>query len=132
MTRSGSGPTPLPLLLPRETTMIRGLSSSSLPPRSESIPAPKRETAVMPQTSAVRRKLSRMSPFRMWLNSCAITPCSSSRLSHSSAPRVTHTAADEGSVPAASALTPPSFSSTQTDGMSSPDAMDISSQTLRS
>ena len=39
-----------------------------------------------------------MSPLRMWLNSCAITPCSSSRLSRSSAPRVTATTASDGRV----------------------------------
>ena len=34
-----------------------------------------------PNSTPISRMLSRMSPFRMWLNSWAITPCSSSRLS---------------------------------------------------
>ena len=43
----------------------------------------------MPNSTPISRMLRRMSPFSTWLNSCAITPCSSSRLSLSSAPRVT-------------------------------------------
>ena len=72
-----------------------------------------------------------MSPLRTWLNSCAITPCSSSRLSFSSAPRVTATAASDGEYPAANALIPASSSSTNTRGTGTPDAIDISSTTLR-
>ena len=33
----------------------------------------------MPLTSPIRRRFSRMSPLRMWLNSWPMTPCSSSR-----------------------------------------------------
>ena len=55
---------------------------------------------------------SRMSPLRMWLNSCASTPCSSSRLSFSSVPRVTVTTASLVVRPAANALRLGSSSST--------------------
>ncbi len=51
---------------------------------------------VSPNSSPIRRVLSRMSPFSTWLNSCAITPCSSSRLRLTSAPRVTAIAAFAG------------------------------------
>src|SRR3546814_5599063 len=44
---------------------------------------------MIPNSTPISRMFRRMSPLRMWLNSCAITPCSSSRLSFSSAPRVT-------------------------------------------
>ena len=71
-----------------------------------------------------------MSPLRMWLNSCATTPCSSSRFSSVAAPRVTAMAASAGELPAANALMPSSFSSTYTSGMVTPEAMAISSTTL--
>ena len=71
-----------------------------------------------------------MSPFRMWLNSCPITPCSSSRVSFSSAPRVTMITASFGSVPAASALIARSPSSAYTGGTATPEAIAISSTTL--
>ena len=44
----------------------------------------------MPCSTPMSRMFSRMSPFRMWLNSCAMTPCSSSRVKRArSRPRVT-------------------------------------------
>ena len=73
----------------------------------------------------------RMSPFRMWLNSCAITPCSSARSSSSTQPRVTPITASSVVCPAANALMP-SSSSTYTGGTGTPEAMDISSTTLSS
>ena len=51
---------------------------------------------ISPNSQPIRRMFRRMSPLRMWLNSCATTPCSSSRLSVASAPRVTATAAFAG------------------------------------
>ena len=47
----------------------------------------------MPNTMPIRRMFRRMSPLSTWLNSCAITPCSSSRVSFSRQPRVTAIAA---------------------------------------
>ncbi len=44
---------------------------------------------VSPDSRAAARRLRAMSPFRMWLNSWPITPCSSSRESFSTVPRVT-------------------------------------------
>ena len=87
-------------------------------------------TASSPNVQPNKRRLRRMSPLRMWLNSCAITPCSSSRLSRVAAPRVTAMAASAGELPAAKALMPSSFSSTYTSGMVTPEAMAISSTTL--
>jgi hypothetical protein len=72
-----------------------------------------------------------MSPLRMWLNSWATTPWSSSRVRESSAPRVTATAASLEVCPAAKALIPASPSRTKTAGTESPEAMDISSTTFR-
>jgi hypothetical protein len=68
-----------------------------------------------------------MSPFTMWLISCATTPCSSARSSCSSAPRVTAIAALDGVRPAANPLIADSCSSTKTSGTGTPEAMDISS-----
>ncbi len=45
----------------------------------------------IPASTPIMRMLSDMSPFTTWLNSCPITPCSSSRFSVSSVPRVTAT-----------------------------------------
>jgi len=53
-----------------------------------------------------------MSPFRMWLNSWPITPCSSSRESFANAPLVTMITASLGEKPATSAFTASSKSST--------------------
>jgi hypothetical protein len=50
----------------------------------------------MPWSTPISRMLSRMSPLRMWLNSCATTPCNSSRESCSAVPRVTATTASLG------------------------------------
>ena len=86
----------------------------------------------MPNSVPISRMLSRMSPFTTWLNSCAITPCSSSRLSRSSAPWVTAIAASAGEKPAANALICVSCGSTYTSGTGTPDAIAISSTTLRS
>ena len=86
----------------------------------------------MPNSRPMRRMLRRMSPLTTWLNSCAMTPCSSSRLSRSSAPRVTATAASDVDQPAANALMPSSSGSTYTSGTGTPEAIAISSTTLRS
>ena len=86
----------------------------------------------MPNNTPIMRMLSRMSPLRMWLNSCAMTPCNSSRSSNSSVPRVTAIAASAGVYPAANALMPLSSSSTYISGTGTPDAIAISSTTLRS
>ena len=51
---------------------------------------------VRPARMPTRRRLSAMSPFRMWLNSCPITPCSSSRESFCTVPRVTMITASFG------------------------------------
>ena len=53
---------------------------------------------------AVTRMFIRMSPFRMWLNSCATTPWSSSRVSLCSVPLVTVTTASLVVRPAAKEL----------------------------
>ena len=129
-------PLPLPPLPPLGI-LIRAfglpLSSASLcEPNMPSIPPPRLLNAVTPATSRSRRKLSRMSPLRMWLYSCATTPCSSSLSRNLSAPAVTQREAASQVVPATNALTSPESSSTHTDGMGTPDAMDISSQTLKS
>ena len=97
-----------------------------------SIPPPRLLNAVTPATSRNRRKLSRMSPLRMWLNSCATTPCSSSRSRNLSAPAVTQSAELSPDMPATNALTSLDFSSTHTDGIGTPEAIDISSHTLNS
>ena len=52
----------------------------------------------------MRRMFSRMSPLRMWENSWAMTPCSSSRVSRVMQPRVTPITASLGERPAAKAL----------------------------
>ncbi len=80
----------------------------------------------------MRRRFNRMSPFRIWLNSWATTPWSSSRVSQVTHPRVTPITAFPGSVPAAKALMPSSSSRTKTGGTGTPDAIAISSTTLRS
>ena len=53
--------------------------------------SPTEPTNTMPASTPIMRMFRRMSPFRMWLNSWPITPCSSSRLSVASVPRVTAT-----------------------------------------
>ena len=63
-------------------------------------------SARMPCSMPISRRLSRMSPLRMWLNSWAMTPCSSSRVSCSAQPRVTPITASLGEKPAAKALMP--------------------------
>ncbi len=57
---------------------------------------PTRPSSRMPLSRPISRTFSRMSPLRTWLNSCPITPCSSSRLSRSSAPAVAVIAASAG------------------------------------
>ena len=64
-----------------------------------------------PNSRPISRTFRRMSPLRMWLNSCAMTPCSSARFSVVSAPRVTPIAAFDVLWPAAKALMPLSCSS---------------------
>ena len=54
---------------------------------------PVRPITRMPKSTPMSRMLSRMSPFKMWLNSWAITPCSSSRDRRESVPLVTATTA---------------------------------------
>ena len=41
---------------------------------------PMMDNAIIPKIRPISRMLSRMSPLRMWLNSWATTPCSSSRV----------------------------------------------------
>ena len=89
------------------------------------------DSARMPNNTPIMRIFRRMSPFRMWLNSCAMTPCNSSRFSSSSVPRVTAIAASPGVKPAANAFIPLSSSSTYTSGTGTPEAIAISSTTLR-
>ena len=84
----------------------------------------------IPASSPMSRMFSRMSPLRMWLNSCPITPCSSSRLSWASAPPVTAMAASAGVNPAANALMPGSRGMTNNRGAGTPEASDISSTML--
>ena len=86
---------------------------------------------MIPAITAVVRALMRVSPWKMWLYSCAITPCSSSRESRSMQPRVTPITERDGSGPAANALTEWS-SSRYTGGTGTPDAIDISSTIFRS
>ena len=96
--------------------------------RSSTSPIDTRQT--MPASTPMSRVLSRMSPWNTWLNSCATTPCSSSRSSCSNAPRVTATAASRAFQPAANALMPASSSSTNMRGTGVPDAIAISSTTF--
>ncbi len=73
---------------------------------------PTAASAVMPPMSERSSRLRRASPFRTCESSWATTPCSSSRVSRSSAPRVTATTARSGEKPAAKALMPGSRGST--------------------
>ncbi len=66
----------------------------------------------IPNKIPMSRMFSRMSPFRMWLNSWPMTPCSSSRESFVMQLRVTVTAASLVVWPAAKALMPSSLSRT--------------------
>ena len=50
----------------------------------------------IPLSMPISRMFSRMSPLKMWLNSWAITPCSSSRERCSTQPRVTPITASFG------------------------------------
>ncbi len=93
---------------------------------------PHTDVTRIPNSTPKSQLLSRMSPFRMWLYSWAITPCSSSRFNRSSAPRVTAMAASRRVNPAANALIPGSPSSTNTRGTGTPHARAISSTTLSS
>ena len=79
----------------------------------------------MPASSVI----SRMSRFRTWAISCAITACSSSRDSAARSPSVTATLAVAASRPVANALGSAS-GITQTLGLGSPEAMAISSTTF--
>ncbi len=65
----------------------------------------------IPWITPIKWMLRRMSPLKMWLNSWAITPWSSSRESCSAQPRVTPITASLGEKPAAKALMPHSSSS---------------------
>ncbi len=73
---------------------------------------PANPSARMPKMSPVSWMLRRLSRLRRWLNSCATTPCSSSRVSAWSAPSVTATTASSTPYPAANALMPGSSGST--------------------
>ena len=66
----------------------------------------------MPCSTPISRRLSRMSPLRIWLNSWAMTPCSSSRSRKSRQPCETPITASPGPWPAAKALMHGSFSMT--------------------
>ncbi len=126
-----------PAMRAASPTSIKG---AALLPRSERPPArplpsstrPTTARPTIPASTPIRRMLRRMSPLTTWLNSCAITPCNSARLSRSRVPRVTATAALAGDQPAAKALMPGSCGSTYRSGTGVPDAIAISSTTLRS
>jgi len=94
--------------------------------------APAEPMITMPAITPSNWTLRRMSPFRIWLNSCATTPCNSSRFKLSSAPRVTMTVASLGEKPAAKALIERSLSITHARGTPMPEASAISSTILRS
>ena len=83
---------------------------------------------ITPATAHASRTFSRVSPCAMWLNSCATTPCSSSRGSCAMAPLVKPSTASLGVLPAANALME-SSSITYTGGTGMPLAIDISSTT---
>src|SRR6267142_2097910 len=68
-------------------------------PSERSSIEPSRPITRMPWTRPKRRRLMRASPLSRWLNSCAITPCSSSRESSRRHPSVTATADREASRP---------------------------------
>jgi hypothetical protein len=57
---------------------------------------PSRPITRMPCSTPIRRMFRRMSPLRMWLYSCATTPCNCSRDSNSTQPRVTPMTASSG------------------------------------
>ncbi len=62
----------------------------SRPPRPTSImKRPAIAIIINPNSTPISRRFRRMSPLKMWLNSCATTPCSSSRERRVSVPRVT-------------------------------------------
>ena len=76
-----------------------------VPPRiPQSVARPASPITRMPKMIAETRTFIRMSPFRMWLNSWAITPWSSSRVSFWRVPRVTVTTASLVVRPAAKEL----------------------------
>ena len=100
---TNSRPTVLLLLL---FVLLRARCETALRIKS----APISPIKVMPRNMAMSRMLKRISPFRMWLNSCPITPCSSSRVSWVRAPWVIATTASPGEIPAAKALIPGSLS----------------------
>ena len=87
---------------------------------------------VSPARMPTSRRLSAMSPLRMWLNSWPMTPCSSSRDSCCTAPWVTMINAWWGVCPATRALIAVSRSSRYTGGTAMPEAIAISSTTLSS
>ncbi len=107
----------------REPRMKRN-DSSKIRPRTDSITRPK--------IHPINLMFSFMSPLRIWLNSCATTPCSSERVRRSKVPRVTPMTALLGSVPAAKAFIPCSSSMIHTSGTGTPEAIAISSTTFRS
>ena len=111
----------------------RASASFSFVPRTLRITnSPIEPRNTMPASTPSMRTLRRMSPFRMWLNSWPMTACSSSRVRRSSVPRVTATTAPDTLQPAANALMPLSSCITYTSGTRVPEAIAISSTTLRS
>ena len=86
------------------TPLPFSLREGRAPRRLQRIARPLSPMTRIPNMSAERRTLVRMSPLRMWLNSWPMTPCSSSRESFCRAPRVTVTTASFEVRPAANAL----------------------------
>ena len=87
---------------------------------------------MMPCTIPISLRLRCMSPLRIWLNSWAMTPCSSSRVRILRQPGVTPMTASLGVKPAANALMPLSLRRRKTAGTAVPLAIAISSTTLSS
>ena len=81
--------------------------------------------------AAINFIFNRISPFKIWLNSWATTPCNSSRFRYLMAPCVTPIAASLGELPAANAFIPSSLSK-YISGTEIPEAIDISFTTFTS
>ena len=82
ISRPKNAPTRPSTNTPRPTS-TRPPRESFLPddrPRDVSMRMRPMDNAMIPKISPISRMLSRMSPLRMWLNSWATTPCSSSRV----------------------------------------------------
>ena len=110
------------------------LSESLLLPRLEPRPTrnmlfPMSERHMIPWMNPQRRMFKRMSPFRIWLNSCATTPWSWSRFNLLEQPSVMPITASLGEYQAANALMPTSLMR-YTGGTGKPEAMAISDTML--